>query len=54
MNTTGAGDAFGSAFVATLAKGLYLDDALRAGLLNALGVVTHMGAKAGILKKFPL
>jgi sugar/nucleoside kinase (ribokinase family) len=54
LNTTGAGDAFGSAFVGALAKGHYMDDALRAGLLNAHGVVTHMGAKAGILKKFPL
>ena len=53
-NTTGAGDAFGSGFVGALAKGHYLDDALRVGLLNAIGVVTHMGAKAGILKKFPL
>jgi len=54
LNTTGAGDAFGSAFVAAVAKGFYLDDALRVGLMNALGVVTHMGAKEGILKKFPL
>lgn len=54
LNTTGAGDAFGSGFVGALVKGHYLDDALRVGLLNAIGVVTHMGAKAGILKKFPL
>ncbi len=54
VNTTGAGDAFGSAFVGAIAKGYYLDDALRCGMLNAHGVVTNMGAKAGILKKFPL
>lgn len=54
LNTTGAGDAFGSGFVGALAKGHYLDDALRVGMLNSIGVVTHMGAKAGILKKFPL
>jgi sugar/nucleoside kinase (ribokinase family) len=54
LNTTGAGDAFGSGFVGAIAKGHYLDDALRVGLKNAIGVVTHMGAKAGILKKFPL
>jgi len=54
LNTTGAGDAFGSGFVGAVAKGYYLDDALRVGLMNAIGVVTHMGAKAGILKKFPL
>lgn len=54
LNTTGAGDAFGSGFVGALAKGRDLDDALRVGLMNAIGVVTHMGAKAGILKQFPL
>lgn len=54
LNTTGAGDAFGSGFVGAIAKGYYMDDALRVGMLNALGVVTHMGAKSGILKKFPL
>jgi sugar/nucleoside kinase (ribokinase family) len=54
LNTTGAGDAFGSGFVGAIIKGYYLDDALRVGLMNAIGVVTHMGAKAGILKKFPL
>ncbi len=54
LNTTGAGDAFGSGFVGAVAKGYPLDDALRVGLMNAIGVVTHMGAKAGILQKFPL
>lgn len=54
LNTTGAGDAFGSGFVGALVKGRDLDDALRVGMLNAIGVVTHMGAKAGILKSFPL
>ena len=53
VNTTGAGDAFGSGFVATLAKDLDIKTALGSGMLNATGVVTHMGAKAGILKSQP-
>ncbi|MBP9869482.1 carbohydrate kinase family protein [Patescibacteria group bacterium] len=53
INTTGAGDAFGSAFVASLSQDGDLARALKAGALNAHGVVTHMGAKVGILKKFP-
>lgn len=53
INTTGAGDAFGSAFTATAIKTGNLDQSLRVALLNATGVITHMGAKAGILKAFP-
>jgi len=53
INTTGAGDAFGSGFVAALMKDNNIIHALKAGTLNALGVVTHMGAKAGILKHKP-
>ena len=53
VNTTGAGDAFGSGFVTGLIKGMDAVAALRLGMLNALGVITHMGAKAGLLKKMP-
>lgn len=53
INTTGAGDAFGSAFTAALIKRGDVLTALKAASLNALGVVTHMGAKAGILESFP-
>ncbi|MEI7512032.1 MAG: carbohydrate kinase family protein [Candidatus Uhrbacteria bacterium] len=53
VNTTGAGDAFGSAFVATWIKTSEPRTALAAAMLNATGVITHMGAKAGILKKYP-
>lgn len=53
INTTGAGDSFGSAFVAALIKHGEAVTALKAATLNAHGVVTHMGAKAGILKSFP-
>ncbi|MDO8582267.1 MAG: carbohydrate kinase family protein [bacterium] len=54
VNTTGAGDAFGSAFVAGIMKGMTPTDALRLGILNSGLVVTKMGAKNGILKKMPL
>ena len=53
VNTTGAGDAFGSGFVAALAHGADTKTALQTAMLNATGVITHMGAKAGILKKMP-
>lgn len=53
VNTTGAGDAFGSGFVAAAIRTGNLEKGLRVGILNSTGVVTHMGAKAGILKTFP-
>jgi len=53
LNTTGAGDAFGSAFLAALLKDGDIKTGLRAATLNAGGVVSHMGAKAGILAKYP-
>ncbi len=65
VNTTGAGDAFGSAFVLGLHRisnfkfqisnsiGYALDYALRLAMANAEGVIMHMGAKAGILSKIP-
>jgi ribokinase len=48
-STVGAGDAFAAACVAGLQRGLSLRDALRCGAANAAGVVTHFGAKEGIL-----
>ncbi len=53
VNTTGAGDAFGSGVVAALLKQDNIREALAVGTLNATGVVQHMGAKLGILKKYP-
>ena len=53
INTTGAGDAFGSGFVGSLLSSDDLSQALKYGTANAHGVVTHMGAKAGILSKPP-
>lgn len=53
VNTTGAGDAFGSGFIAGFIKTCDLSIALKVGMLNALGVITHMGAKTGILTEWP-
>ncbi len=53
VNTTGAGDAFGSGFAASWMKKQDARRALAAAMLNATGIITHMGAKAGILKHAP-
>lgn len=47
---TGAGDAFGSGFVAALAQGLSLEHAVTLGSANATSVIQKIGPKAGILK----
>ena len=49
VDRTGAGDAFASTFVAALAKGLSLEDALRWGPINSMSVVQKVGAQAGLL-----
>lgn len=46
---TGAGDAFASTFVAALAKGLSLADALRWAPINSMNVVQKVGAQAGLV-----
>jgi ribokinase len=48
---TGAGDAFGSGFVAALAAGKDIEYAIRLGSANATSVVEHIGAHTGALKK---
>lgn len=53
INTTGAGDAFGSAFTASVMTDGDIMAALRSATLNSFGVITHMGAKAGILASAP-
>lgn len=50
VDRTGAGDAFGSGFVAALAKGQVVEDALSLGSANATSVIAQFGAKTGILK----
>ena len=53
VNTTGAGDAFGSGFLAGFIRTCDLSIGLKVGSLNATSVVMHMGAKAGILHEYP-
>lgn len=53
VNTTGAGDAFGSGFVAGLILKENLEYALALATLNADGVIKKMGAKNGVLTKSP-
>lgn len=48
---TGAGDAFGSGFVASLMMSDNIERAIRLASANATSVVEHIGAKAGILTK---
>lgn len=48
-NTLGAGDAFGSCFVAKYIQGASIEDAMLYGILNASSVISHMAAKTGLL-----
>ena len=48
-DTTGAGDAFHSGFVAAIAKGLPVERAMDFGAGNALSVIMHLGAKNKLL-----
>ena len=50
IETTGAGDAFASAFVAGLIQNKDISHAIRMGLANSESIVTHFGAKTGLLK----
>lgn len=50
VEETGAGDAFGSGFVAALMKGHDVETALKWAKLQAASVVSYMGAKRGLLK----
>jgi ribokinase len=51
LDRTGAGDAFASTFVAALAKGKSLEDALRWAPINSMSVVQKVGAQAGLLNE---
>lgn len=51
VDRTGAGDAFASTFVAALAKGMNLKDALRWGPINSMSVVQKVGAQAGLVNE---
>lgn len=49
INTLGAGDAFGSAFVAGILQGKDIQTATIFGLLNAQSVIEKLDAKSGLL-----
>jgi sugar/nucleoside kinase (ribokinase family) len=51
VERTGAGDAFGSGFVAWYALGKTLEEAITFASANATFVVTKVGATAGILHR---
>lgn len=51
LDRTGAGDAFASTIVATLALGEPLETALRWAPVNSMSVVQKLGAQAGLLKR---
>lgn len=49
VDTTGAGDAFGTGFTWAIATGMDLPTALKAGTINAKSVVSTVGAQTGLL-----
>ena len=49
VDRTGAGDAFSSTFVAVLAMGKTIEDALMASPINSMSVVQKIGAQEGLL-----
>jgi sugar/nucleoside kinase (ribokinase family) len=49
VSTIGAGDSFGSCFVAQLNKGKSLEDSLRCGILNSTSIIQYLDAKTGLL-----
>lgn len=51
VETTGAGDAFGSTFVAGLIMGLDHEKSLKLASINSASVVSYFGAQEGLLKK---
>ena len=54
VSTLGAGDAFGSAFVAGLALFNSIEQAIRSGIINSMSVITHVDAKQGLLRRHEL
>jgi len=50
-DTTGAGDAFHSGFVAAIVKGRSVDEAMTFGTANAQSVIMHLGAKNKLLRQ---
>lgn len=51
IETTGAGDAFSSAFMSAINSGNDIKTALKWGSANSLSVISHIGPHDGLLKK---
>ncbi len=51
INTTGAGDAFGSSFVAGLILNYDIKKSLRLAMIRSCNVITKVGAQIGLLRK---
>ncbi|HBS48273.1 TPA: carbohydrate kinase [Candidatus Dependentiae bacterium] len=51
VDTLGAGDAFGSAFVGLYVKTKNIEKALVGGIINSSSVISYIGAKPGLLKE---
>ncbi len=49
VERTGAGDAFGSGFLAAYMKGLGVEEALKWGTVNSASVLGYVGPQAGLL-----
>lgn len=49
VSSIGAGDAFGSCFVAQLTNNKSIENALRAGIINSASVIEHLGTQTGLL-----
>lgn len=49
ITAVGAGDAFGSTFVGTLALGVALEECILYGVINASSVISRIDAKTGLL-----
>lgn len=51
IDTTGAGDAFGSGFVSEFMRTQNIEAAIQLGMANSVGCLSQVGAKHGLLKK---
>lgn len=51
VDTTGAGDAFGSGFVAEFMRSGNIEESIQLSMANALACISQIGAKNGLLKK---
>ncbi len=49
VSTIGAGDAFGSCFVAQLTQGKSVENALRCGIINSTSVIEYLDTQTGLL-----